>query len=519
MLATEKRVNDRSTDPQADSRQSNDEQVADTLLVRALRRARWTILWERLWPALASLGVAIGIFLSASWAGLWLVLPPMGRAIALFVLIVLIAVAAVPLFRFRLPSTFDGLRRLDRGSGLAHRPATTLADEIATGEQDQVSLALWRAHVEQALRAADALKAGTPRPRLHLFDPIAVRALVVLLVAATFFAASGERVRRITAAFDWAGVVQAKNFRVDAWVTPPTYTGKPPLILPGIRAGEPHQAAVVQTVPTGSVLVIRASGASGLEVVTSGGLAAASREGAPTPPAGTEEHRYTITERGSATLRGALDEDVTFTFAAIPDRPPTIALTKDPEPQARGALQLSYKMEDDYGVVGALATFALKQKSAADGRELRSLYTAPDFSLTLPQARTRNGAGQTTKDLSDHPWAGAEVVLTLTARDEAGNEGSSAPAEFKLPERVFVKPLARALIEQRRNLALDAEAAPKVLMALDALSIAPERFMPEASHYLGLRAIRLNLDIALKFLEANKATNIDDRLREVVARL
>jgi hypothetical protein len=48
-----------------------------------------------------------------------------------------------------------------------------------------------------------------------------VRALVVLLVCATFFAASGERVKRITAAFDWAGVVQAKNFRVDAWVTPP----------------------------------------------------------------------------------------------------------------------------------------------------------------------------------------------------------------------------------------------------------------------------------------------------------
>ena len=61
------------------------------------------------------------------------------------------------------------------------------------------------------------------------------------------------------------------------------------------------------------------------------------------------------------------------------------------------------------------------------------------------------------------------MTLTLTARDEAGNEGSSTPTEFKLPERVFVKPLARALIEQRRILALDAEAKPKVLMALDAL--------------------------------------------------
>jgi uncharacterized protein (TIGR02302 family) len=501
-------VNDRPSDYQADPRQI-DEQVGDTLLARALRRAWWTILWERLWPALASLAVAIGIFLAVSWAGLWLWLPPLGRAVALFVLVVLIAVAAVPLFRFRLPSTFDGLRRLDRGSGLRHRPATTLADELAAGEQDQVSLALWRAHVEQALRAANALKAGTPRPRLPLFDPIAVRALVVLLVCATFFAASGERVKRITAAFDWAGVVQAKNFRVDAWVTPPAYTGKPPVILPGIRAGEPHQAAMIQTVPTGSVLVIRASGASRLAVVTNGGLAEASREGAPTPPAGTEEHRYVITDRGTATLKGVLDEDVTFTFAAIPDRAPTIALTKEPEPQTRGSLLLAYKVEDDYGVIGAHANFVLKQKPGPDGRVARALYGAPDFPLVLPQARTRNGASQTNKDLSDHPWAGAEVTLTLAARDEAGNEGTSTPTEFKLPERVFVKPLARALIEQRRNLALDAEAKPRLLAALEALSIAPERFTPELSHYLGLRSIYWQLTHAKS----------DDQLRDVVARL
>ena len=500
-------MNDRPTDPAEILRPLAGARDADTLLARALRRAWWTILWERLWPALASLAVAIGIFLAVSWAGLWLVLPPMGRAIALFGLVVLIAIAAVPLFRFRLPSTFDGLRRLDRGSGLTHRPATALADELAAGARDQVSLALWQAHIEQALRAANALKPGTPRPRLPFFDPVAVRALVLLVVAATFFAASGERVRRITAAFDWAGVVQAKNFRVDAWVTPPAYTGKPPVILPGIRAGEAHQAASLQTVPAGSVLVIRVSGASGLEVVTSGGIAAASREGAPTPPAGTEEHRYTITERATATLRGVLDDDVTYTFAAIADRAPTIALTKDPEPQARGSLLLAYKIEDDYGVTGAQATFALKQKAGPQAP--RPLYGAPDFPLVLPQARTRNGAGQTTKDLSDHPWAGADVTLTLTARDEAGNEGASTPTEFKLPQRVFVKPLARALIEQRRVLALDAEAKKNVLMALDALAIAPEQFMPELSHYLGLRSI---------FFELTRAKS-DDQLRDVVVRL
>ncbi len=76
--------------------------------------------------------------------------------------------------------------------------------------------------------------------------------------------------------------------------------------------------------------------------------------------------------------------------------------------------------------------------------------SAPDFALVLPQARTANGVGQTTKDLTEHPWAGTDVAMTLAARDEAGNEGQSAPLEFRLPERPFTKPMARALIEQRR---------------------------------------------------------------------
>jgi hypothetical protein len=54
------------------------------------------------------------------------------------------------------------------------------------------------------------------------------------------------------------------------------------------------------------------------------------------------------------------------------------------------------------------------------------------------------------------------VVMTLTARDEGGNEGRSEPFAFRLPERAFTKPLAKALVEQRRNLALDARVRSQV---------------------------------------------------------
>jgi len=484
------------------------------LLAQALKRARGSLLWEKLWPALATLATALGLFLAFSWAGLWLVLPPLPRAIGLLLFVVVTAIAAAPLALLRLPSISDGLRRLDRSSGETHRPATAVADEMAANQHDPVAQALWRAHVERALLSARKLKAGWPSPRLSLRDPMALRALVLILAVASFFAAGGERLKRVTAAFDWQGVVAPANFRIDAWVTPPAYTGRPPVMLAGLRPGDNARATAPVAVPVGSQLVIRATGNVRFDVVRKGGVEDAppdARAGSPHAalPAGSEERRFLIKGDGSAVLHGVGSGDLAWTFTAIPDRAPTIALIKDPERQARGSLRLDYKMDDDYGVVEAHADFALKDDEAPAGVPMRPLFKAPEFPLTLPQARTRSGAAQTTRDLTSHPWAGAKVAVTLIARDEAGNEGRSEAAELLLPERIFVKPVARALIEQRRILALDADAKPLVLTALDALTIAPERFTPETAVYLGLRAIYFDLAHA----------SSDDQLREVVARM
>src|SRR3984893_19198433 len=122
---------------------------------------------------------------------------------------------------------------------------------------------------------------------------------------------------------------------------------------------------------------------------------------------GTEERRFTINDAGSATIRGVGANDVTWQFTAIPDRPPTIALTKDPEVQARGTLQLSYKMEDDYGVVDARATFKLKSGAGLDGKSApRTLFDAPEFPLALPQARTRHGVGPGTNEFRESSTTG-----------------------------------------------------------------------------------------------------------------
>jgi len=501
-------VNDRPLEGTTAQQSPTQPAVTNDLLMRAVSRARVAVLWERLWPAAAALATVIGLFLAVSWLGAWMWLPPYARAIGLGIFFLLAAAAMVPLLSFRVPSKGDALRRLDRNCGQRHRPATTLADTVAAPTKDSHALALWRAHLERALSAAHRLKAGVPEPRLALRDPAAVRALVVVLVVATFIAAGGERTKRLAAAFDWQGVMVPASFRVDAWVSPPPYTGKPPLILPGVRPGEPGQAATAISVPAGSTLVVRASGIE-LSVIISGGIAAAPSAAQSARADGSQEQRFIIKDNGRATLRGGPAADVSWTFNALPDHPPSIALTKEPEGQARGALQLSYRVEDDYGVVAARATFDLRRGEDDNAQYGRSLYERPEFPLVLPQARTRNGTGQTTKDLTEHPWAGTDVVLTLIARDEAGNEGRSEPFEMRLPERPFSKPIARALIEQRRLLALDGDAQANVLTALDALTLAPERFNMESSVYLGLRSIYWLLARARS----------DDQLREVVDRM
>ena len=125
-------------------------------LAFAARRARYAILWERVWPPLAALATAAGLFLALSWLGLWLWLPPLGRAAGLVLFAALALWAAFPFLFLRLPGFADALRRLDRVSGLRHRPATTLADRLAVNAQDPYALAFCNERATCAFHSASA---------------------------------------------------------------------------------------------------------------------------------------------------------------------------------------------------------------------------------------------------------------------------------------------------------------------------------------------------------------------------
>src|SRR6185436_18864759 len=129
-----------SPDPSQPAREPD--AVARLQLTQALQRAQYAIAWERAWPGFARILNVVGLFLVVSWAGLWLALPFLARAIGIGLFILLTLAALFPLARFRWPTREEALSRLDRGTGIRHRPATALTDTLQS--QDPFAQALWR---------------------------------------------------------------------------------------------------------------------------------------------------------------------------------------------------------------------------------------------------------------------------------------------------------------------------------------------------------------------------------------
>ncbi len=487
-----------------------DEAAARRRIERAIWRARVVLLWESVWPAVASVLTFVALFAIVSWFGLWRVVsdPVRFGILALFALGA--AALVVRAFRLRAPARAAALARVEQATGLLHRPATAFGDTMAVGKDDPAAQALWLAHRERLLASLDRLRSGAPAPGLARRDPWAIRFLAVLLLVVGFVYAGPERADKLLEAFRGGEPVAATVARIDAWVTPPAYTSRAPIFLTGERA---RPSGTEYSVPVGSVVTVRTGGANDLAVVavdeageTPAGIAAAQGADAAGPGHEQPVERQVALEKGAEVVVRKGERDVmAWRFAVEPDRAPEIAFLKPPAPARSGALAFSYALKDDYGVVAAEAEIA--PLAAEEGAaEARPLFEAPEVPLSLPQLRTRDGASETIRDLTAHPWAGATVKMTLVARDEAEQEGRSEPMEVMLPARQFTNPLARAVVEQRGKLAMDANAAPRVLDALDTLTLAPEDTFDDLGDYLALRSAYFRLDNARD----------DDELREVV---
>jgi len=446
----------------------------DRRFARLVGRARWSLWWERAWPRIWLPLAIVGLFLTLSWFGLWLDATPVWRGAGLSAFALAFLVSLWPLLRLRWPSRMNALDRLDRDTGLNHGPARVLDDKLALGGGDLGTRALWALHRKRAEEAVSRMRVAAPSPDMPRHDRYALRAAGLLALVASAFVAGPELGSRLAAAFDWRRVeASAPAFRVDGWIDPPLYTRMPPLMI-DLARGQSLRA------PIHSTVVVRIAGEGTAEVTPGRGLT-------PLPAKGNQrtdlrEERFTLDGSSELSIRTGFAQSARLSIEAIPDNPPSIAFANPPEVNARGTFTLSYKGKDDYGIT---STDGLVEK--AEGGKTRSLVAAPQIALATPSNDENAPETRSPVDLTNHPWAGAKVTIKLRVKDEAGQEGQSEAVSFTLPQRPFTNPLAKALVEQRRNLVLTPDDRKRVQTALDALLIAPDEFTPQWGVFLGLR--------------------------------
>lgn len=466
-----------------------DDDGRERRFARAMARARIAAWIETGWRAAITPVWIFGLLIGLVWIGLRDLLPgPVGAAVVWGLLVLGCAATVGAVVAGRRAATAATRRpaliaRIERASGLARRELGRLDDDLA-GDASVETRALWAAHRRRLAASIGRLSAGVPDPDLARRDRFALRPALGLLLFVGWFAAGEDRLTRLGSAFV-LGIPAPAVDRLDVWIEPPLHTGLPAksLIVDGVASAS---AATIET-PADSRLVVRASpgapgraaGAIAATATPAESLEAEAAEAAATT-GGLNERRFRLTGAGVASI--ALDgrETLRLAFRTAADRPPTIAFVAPPTRRGRSGLGLAYEIGDDWGVVSATAQ--IRPTGAG-----RPLYEAPTVALSLPVGARHLGRAETVRDLGAHPFAGAEVAIEPVAVDGGGQEGRGEAQIVRLPERPFRDPLARALVELRRRLALDAAAVPTVAIALDALTLAPERFGTRSGVHLGLR--------------------------------
>lgn len=440
------------------------------------------ILWERLWRAFWPASCVAGLALALA---LFDVLPDLPGWLHALVLAALAAGFAAGLWHgartLRLPRPGQATARIEERSALLHQPLATLEDEIALGRGEDGSEALWRAHRRRMHEQIKRLRVGLPAPGVAARDPWAVRAGLVLVLAVALVVSWGDQSVRLERALEpHFGAGTSTPAIAEMWITPPDYTGLAPRFLSSAETRDStRQPGETVAVPVGSTVLARVSGGRGEPMLAIDG------DEIPLESAGGgawqvemqvyDGTRVVMTQRGDTLAQWPVE--------IVPDTPPSIAFARDPEATPRSTLRIDFTAEDDYGIETVRAVIR-----RGDDNEL----TGEPIELRIPVTQGRDGRVESTSyhDLTAHPWAGMPVYIHLMATDGLDQRTRTERIPMFLPERKFTHPVARAIIEQRKQLIMDPERHEEVGTIMGHLADKPERFGGDMVVYLGLRYLR-----------------------------
>lgn len=466
-------------------------------LQRTVWRARLALLWERLWAASYPLLLVGALFVIAVLTGFLGLLPDYIRYAALAAFALALLWTLRPLFRLVLPERAEALRRVERASALDHRPISATEDKPAN--PSAAASAIWEAHVARQLAKLSSLKAGTPRSDLKWRDPYALRLLALLGVIAALFLYRGDPVSNFADAVRVTAPPSQVALTLDAWVRPPAYTAKPPMLLTSEALKERLSREGDLLVPESSLLVLRLSGAQEPRLTFHdliGGEEISGLNAKTGNQSGTFTAETRLDRPAEIRVYDGSSELARWRLSVIPDLAPKIAFNGDPAADSAGALSLPWKASDDYGIAGVTAWMSLSDEQA-DGPGFASngvfLYEPPAFPITLKRASPREVEETSTNDLTAHPWAGLNVEVTLEAKDVAGKTAKSGTITVTLPERRFIRPLAKALVEQRKALIHDPDEHRTVELMLGSLLLYPDGLIEKSGVHIAIAAIQSHI--------------------------
>ena len=380
------------------------------------------------------------------------------------------------------PSEAEAVARVD--ARLPGRPIAALNDVQAIGAGDAASVAVWNAHLKRMEARTYDAKAVEPDLRVSASDPYGVRFMAVLFLAVALLFGSIWRVGSVAEA--GGGVETLAVGPVwEGWIEPPAYTGKPTLYLADIIANR------VQ-IPKGSFVTLRLYGEVGALSVNETVSGRTDDLGAATD----QQQGFEVTQAGTIAIEG--EGGASWQILLIEDEPPVVELTGPIEADAQGEMSQPFSARDDYGVMAGTATLQLNL-TAVDRRH--GLVIDPDprenVVLDLPMPFSGDRADfeeMLIDDFSEHPWANLPVTLTLNVEDALGQTGTSVSEPITLPGRRFFQPIARAVIEQRRDILWSKANAPRAAQVLRAVSNRPDDLFPNETTYLRLRFIIRRLE-------------------------
>lgn len=410
--------------------------------------------------------LAAGIILGLALLNVFDYLPPV---LHLLVLLTIPSGGAFWVWRnrkqWRLPTAKDAWRRVEKISGLIHRPLTHLQDRQATNLIDPLAQSLWKQHRRQLASEIRQLRLGWPDFGIARRDPYGIRTIALMIFLIGVSATGSDWSKRL-----WHGLIPGFGVSLEAiqaeiWISPPEYTHLSPLHLDTKITTEQKLR-----IPENSKILVQLSGTRSKGKLRINGMKQDLNS------QGEENQRLEtlLTQGNELALQVGARTLAKWNLEIVKDLAPTIDFAGKPAATDRGVLRLPYAAKDDYGITDARMRLTLKE-----GESL-------ELPLVVPRPDKKEVKGVVYQDLTAHPWAGLEVRAQLFTKDAAGQEGKSPELTLALPERHFYNATAKAIVAARKALAQNFRKNEDVAEALRGLNARPDLFEENLSVFLGL---------------------------------